>query len=81
MSSDQIRRVEFRIDGKRVARLRKANRRGRFEVRVRPAGHRFGTHRLVIKVEFTKASGTEAKTLSRTFLRCGRPAVKPQFTG
>ena len=81
VSGQEIRTVTFTVDGKQVARLSKANASGAWVYAIRPGAHRFGTHRLAARVTFTKTSQTKAKTLRRTFLRCARPAARPQFTG
>ena len=81
VTGDQIASVTFMVDGKRVGKISKASKSGAWEYAVRPKGYDFGTHRLLAKVAFKPASQTKAKRLTRTFIRCGRPAVKPQFTG
>ena len=81
VTGDQIASVTFMVDGKRVAKVGKVSKSGAWELAVRPKGYEFGTHRLLAKVTFTAASQTKAKRLTRTFIRCGRPAAKPQFTG
>ena len=81
VSGREIRSVTFTVDGKRIARLSKANANGAYVLAIRPSAHRYGTHRIAARVQFTKASRTKATTLRRTFLRCARPAARPQFTG
>jgi hypothetical protein len=71
--------VAFYVDGKLVKRFT-ANRSS-YSIKVKPRGLGFGRHRIVARVKFLAASGTEARSLPLTFRRCARAQVTPQFTG
>jgi len=74
-----IARVTFSVDGKKVKTLSAS--RSRYSLKVRPGRYGFGRHKIVAKVEFTAASGTEARKLPLTFRRCAQGTVAPRFTG
>jgi hypothetical protein len=71
--------VAFYVDGKLVKRFT-ANRSS-YSIKVKPSGLGFGRHRIIARVKFVRASGTEARNLPLTFRRCARAQVTPQFTG
>jgi len=77
-----IRRVTFTVDGRRVATVTRADRQGRWQVRIDPRRLRAGTHRVVARVQFAAGAGP-ARTLRTSFRQCARPAaqVAPSFTG
>ena len=77
----RIGRVAFRLDGRRVATVRRADRRGRWSVRVVPAGLRRGAHRLTATVTFTAGGGARTRTLRSSFSRCRAFSVRPGATG
>lgn len=81
VSGRHIRRVEFYLNGKRVKSLTRPNRGTRFALAVRPNTLRRGTHRVLAKTYFTKASKTPTRMLRVTFSRCARQAAAPRFTG
>jgi hypothetical protein len=78
----RIRRVTFFVDGRRVGTVTRADRAGRFQVRIDPRRMRSGTHRVRAQVQFRSGAGP-ARTLRMSFRVCARPArqVQPQFTG
>ncbi|MEA2273578.1 MAG: hypothetical protein QOI98_2286, partial [Solirubrobacteraceae bacterium] len=77
----QIARVVFRLDGRRLATVSKANgKRGAFQVHVSPSGLRTGIHKLTARVTFKAAANTRARTLRLAFAHCAR-RVLPRFTG
>jgi hypothetical protein len=78
----RIVKVTFYVDGKKVKTLSKANASGGrwvLPLNVRRLG--FGTHRVLVTVQFAKSSATKAKTLRLSFNRCHAATVRPQFTG
>ena len=81
VTGKSIVKVVFRIDGKAVKTLTKPNSGSRFTYKVDPRKFKAGAHRLEATVSFTKASGTKAKRLRVTFLRCARKVAPPRFTG
>ena len=77
----QIKRVVFRLDGKRIGTVTKRNKAGLYALRINPAKYRIGVHRLVVTVTFKSASRTKARTLRASFQRCANRLVAPRFTG
>jgi hypothetical protein len=77
----KIAKVTFYIDGRKVKTLTKPNKRGGWSLSVNMRKIAYGSHRVVAKVQFTKASGTKTKSLRLSFSRCGANNVRPQFTG
>lgn len=75
-----IARVVFFLDGRRIATVRRPDRRGRWAVRIAPRRLAAGTHRVRARVTFLRGSGTRPRTFSLQFQRCTR-GVLPQFTG
>ena len=81
VKGSQIARVVFKLDGRRLASLSKANAKGNaFRVHVSPGALRTGVHKLTARVSFKSASNTKARTLRLAFQRCPRIVV-PRFTG
>jgi uncharacterized repeat protein (TIGR01451 family) len=77
-----IAKVVWRVDNKVVKTFTsKTNKAITVKLRVNPAQYRSGMHRLQAKVTFATATRTGARTLRMQFTRCGRQAVKPDFTG
>jgi hypothetical protein len=78
----QIAKVTFYVDGKKVKTLTRANKSGgRWVLPMNVKRFAFGTHRVRVTVQFTKASQTKAKTYALSFARCHPAVVKPKFTG
>lgn len=77
----QIETVVFRLDGKVIRRLTKANRGSLYVLPVNPRALRIGVHRILATTTFKKQSGTRARVLRVTFSRCARRATSPAFTG
>jgi hypothetical protein len=77
----QIKRVVFKLDGKRIGSVTKRNKAGLYALRINPANYRIGVHRLVVTVTFNSASRTKARTLRASFQRCAKRLVSPRFTG
>jgi hypothetical protein len=77
----QIRRVTFFVGGKKVRTVTKADRNGRFTLKLRTSSLRRGANAVVARVEFTTASRTQTRSLRITITRCAAQAVQPQFTG
>ena len=77
----QIRRVTFRLDGRRVLSLTKPNRGSRYALLVSPGRMSVGTHRVTATASFTSASRTPARTMRVAFQRCSRRVSTPAFTG
>ena len=76
-----IRRVTFRLDGRRVLSLTKPNRGSRYALLVNPGRMSVGTHRVIATASFTRASRTPARTMRVAFQRCSRTVSRPAFTG
>lgn len=75
----RIGRVAFRLDGRRLATVRRADRRDRWSVRLVPARLRPGAHRLTATVTFTAA--TRTRTLKLSFSHCRSVSVRAGATG
>jgi len=77
-----IRRVTFSVDGRRVGTVTRADRLGRWQMRIDPRRLRAGTHRVVASVQFVNGAG-RARNLRTSFRICARPAARtaPSFTG
>jgi hypothetical protein len=77
-----IRRVTFTVDGRRVGTVTRADRLGRWQMRIDPRRLHSGAHRVVARVQFVSAAGP-ARTLRTSFRICARPAAQtaPSFTG
>ena len=71
--------VAFFVDGRLLKRI--SDRRATYAIRVQPRRYGLGRHRIVARVRFVAASGTETRTLRLTFRRCAQNAVSPRFTG
>ena len=68
-----------KVDGKRAKTIN--GTRSSYTLKVRPGRYGFGRHKIVARVQFTAASGTNARNLPLTFRRCSQGAVAPRFTG
>jgi hypothetical protein len=80
VSGSLIASVTFTVNGRRVAKVTKANH-GRYTAAIKvPTGH---SEKLVIHVTYTSASKTHSATLKRTLARCAvhHHATAPTFTG
>ncbi len=71
--------VTFFVDGRRVKRITGGS--AGYSLRVRPGRLGVGRHKIVARVEFTAASGTEPRRLPLTFRRCAQGTATPRFTG
>ncbi len=74
-----IRRVDFLLDGRRIARVTRRDRSGNYRTRVRVA--RGQAARVSARVVFTKASGARTRILRLSVRRCKVARVNPRFTG
>jgi hypothetical protein len=79
VSGRSIASVTFFVDGKRAKTIN--GTRSSYTLKVRPGRYGFGRHKIVARVQFTAASGTNARNLPLTFRRCSQGAVAPRFTG
>ena len=81
VTGKNIASVRFTLDGRTVSTLRKADKKGRYILKVAPGKLSYGVHRVTARVTFTRASGTRAKTLKLALTRCRPAVIKPKFTG
>jgi hypothetical protein len=81
VSGKRIVKVTFYVDNKKVKTLTKPDKNGKWALSVNMRKIAYGSHKVQAKVQFSKSSGTKAKTLRLSFSRCGANSVKPQFTG
>jgi hypothetical protein len=66
----EIERIAFTLDGRRVGSLTRPNDGSRWVLTRRTRSLRFGRHRIVARVVFTKRSGRPAAILDGTIRRC-----------
>jgi hypothetical protein len=81
VSGQNVAKVVFLLDGKKIKTLTTPNAGARFQVRVNPAKLRIGVHRIVANVTFTAATKKAAKSYRISFQRCPSKLAAPQFTG
>lgn len=76
-----VRRVVFKLDGKRIKTLTRPNSGRLYSVRVNPARLRIGLHRIVATVIFKSATKKKPHTFRITFQHCAKRLAAPRFTG
>jgi hypothetical protein len=81
VSGQNVARVVFKLDGKRIKTLTKPNAGTRFQVRVNPAKLKIGVHRIVATVTFKPETKKKAQTFRISFQRCAKKLAAPRFTG
>jgi len=81
VSGQNVARVVFTLDGKKIKTLTKPNAGVRFQVRVNPAKMKIGVHRILATVNFAAATKTSPQTFRISFQRCAKKLVAPRFTG
>ena len=81
VSGQNVARVVFKLDGKRIKTLTKPNAGARFQVRVNPAKLKIGVHRITATVTFKAATKKKAQTFRISFQRCAKKLAAPRFTG
>ena len=69
--ANRVRRVHFRLDGRKLKTVSVADWRGRYGVRVRPGQLRKGPHVVNARIEFLRDSGLEDRTVRLRFRNCG----------
>jgi hypothetical protein len=78
----QIAKVTFYVDNKKVKTLTHANKSGgRWVLPMNVRRFAFGTHRVTVRIQFTRSSQTKSRTLRMSFSRCRPSVVRPKFTG
>jgi hypothetical protein len=81
VSGQNIAKVVFVLDGKRIKTLTKPNAGTRFQVRINPANFKIGVHRLRATITFLAATKKAPQTLRLSFQRCAKKLAAPRFTG
>ncbi|HEX4733220.1 MAG TPA: hypothetical protein VH247_02305 [Thermoleophilaceae bacterium] len=81
VSGQNVARVVFKLDGKKIKTLTKPNAGVRFQVRVNPAKMKIGVHRIVATVTFKAETKKKAQTFRISFQRCAKKLAAPRFTG
>jgi hypothetical protein len=81
VSGQNVAKVVFKLDGKRIKTLTAPNAGTRFQIRVNPAKFRIGVHRITATVTFKPATKKKAKTFRISFQRCAKKLAAPRFTG
>jgi hypothetical protein len=66
----RIRRVFFRLDGKKLGNVSVADWRGRYGVRVNPTRLREGKHVVSARIEFLQGSGLKQRAVRLSFRKC-----------
>jgi hypothetical protein len=66
----RIRRVQFRLDGRKLRSVSAADWRGRYGVTVRPGRLREGRHVVTAQIEFLRGSGLKQRTVRLSFRKC-----------
>jgi hypothetical protein len=81
VSGQNVAKVVFKLDGKKIKTLTKPNAGTRFQVRVNPAKMKIGVHRILATVTFKPATKKKAQTFRISFQRCAKKLAAPRFTG
>ena len=76
-----VARVVFRLDGRRIATLTRPNSGTTFRVRVNPARLKIGVHRITATITYAAATKKRPETRRISFQRCARKLAAPRFTG
>ena len=81
VSGQNVAKVVFQLDGKKIKTLTAPNAGTRFQIRVNPAKFRIGVHRIVATVTYKAATKKKAQTFRISFQRCAKKLAAPRFTG
>lgn len=81
VKGENVLKVVFTLDGKKIQTLTKPNSGKNFQIRVNPAKLRIGVHRIQAVVTFTAATKKKPQTFKISFQRCARKLAAPRFTG
>jgi hypothetical protein len=81
VTGQNVAKVVFTLDGKKIKTLTKPNSGARYQVRVNPAKLKIGVHRINATVTFLAATKKKAQTFRISFQRCAKKLVAPRFTG
>jgi hypothetical protein len=81
VSGQNIAKVVFKLDGKRVKTLTAPNAGTRFQIRVNPAKMKIGVHRIVATVTYKPETKKAAQNFRISFQRCAKKLAAPRFTG
>ena len=81
VSGQNVAKVVFKLDGKKIKTLTAPNAGTRFQIRVNPAKFRIGVHRIVATVTYKAATKKKAQTFRISFQRCAKKLAAPRFTG
>jgi hypothetical protein len=81
VTGQNVAKVVFILDGKKIKTLTKPNSGARYQVRVNPAKMKIGVHRISATVTFKAITKKAAKTYRISFQRCAKKLAAPRFTG
>jgi len=82
VSGQNIKSVTFYVNGKKVRTISKANSGKNFRMRLRKAGLRYGTVKVLARVQYVSGAAPRTVTLNGQFSRCRpRHEVKPGTVG
>jgi hypothetical protein len=75
----EIKSATFYLDGRKLKTVIRADRHGRFGIKIKPPKVGSGVHRVKVRVVFKTGSQTKSKTMQVPVIRC--PVPHPKFTG
>jgi hypothetical protein len=81
VAGQNIQKVVFKLDGKRIKTLTAPNAGTRYQIRVNPAKMRIGVHRIIATITYKPATKKKAQNLRISFQRCAKKLQAPRFTG
>jgi hypothetical protein len=81
VSGQNVEKVVFFLDGKKIKTLTKPNAGTQFAVLVNPAKMNIGVHRIVATVTFQPETKTAPKSFRISFQHCAKKLAAPRFTG
>jgi hypothetical protein len=67
----RVRRVSFRLNGRKLKSVTAADWRGRYGVKIDTSALRPGRHVVAARIDFLRGSGVESRTVRMRFSRCG----------
>jgi hypothetical protein len=79
VTGSEVESATFYLDGRKLATVLKADKKGRYSVKISARHLKFGAHRVKVIVVFESKSQTATKTFKILVFRCHPP--QPKFTG
>lgn len=81
VSGQNVAKVVFTLDGKKLKTLTAPNAGTQFTVRINPARMKVGVHRIVATVTFKPETKKAPQSYRISFQRCAKKLAAPRFTG